>query len=212
VATHTKVWSQDIDKYIQAVGGREALSNIFALRCTIRVKYSQQKDYVSKQTITKDGLYKCETNELFGTRIVLYDGKKMVELAPTGHTYYPSNGEINEYVKRTFLLGEPWIALNADTITFIGEDVDSVHQYFVYKVKYLAFERTYFISKIDNLLYKVSMFNGKTVTYFSDYRQVGQLKIPFKREGFVDGESELSTFYLNIEFNPKLTQTYFRVD
>lgn len=186
--------SQNILQYLDAVGGKERWEAISSLKVESTV------DYFSKNYNNIGGVQDLEVNQILravnsfgkyyckilsvknGSRKLVYDGKKMKESTSEGFAYEVDDNVIEQYKKREIHFGEPWLALKADSIKYLGEESESQIVYEVYKVIYLGLVRKYFIERNSHLLHKVSMFNDASVTILEDYKSVNGYLIPFTRK------------------------------
>ena len=212
-----------INEYVGAVGGMErwkSIQNVVIksetnyytkMHSSNGTKLTPEKSF-SRRVITSEGHFFLETTTLrSGKRRIVYNGIKMKEISPSGFVYEDSNEIINQYKMREIHLGEPWIAMHADSVTFIGKEVDGKNEFLVFLVTRLDFNRKYYILKSTMLLFKVTLFDGNTQAFFEDYRDVDGYKIPFKITGYVGGIMEHETVLKEVKVNAKIQASLFEM-
>jgi hypothetical protein len=213
-----QLFAQDIEGYLHAVGGKENLKSTINIRLSYTVEYypskhEQPKSYAIIKIVNDKGFYRCEYyNEVDGKSLLVFDGKEMMEIRPTGYIYKLSGNEIDEYRRREIYFGEAWLALNAERINYIGEERVSSIDCYVYDINSYGMTRKFYIGKNDSLLHKVTMYNGVTSLILSDYQSIGPFKIPLTRIGYINNQIESVTHIGKVEFNIDLPNTFFEID
>lgn len=210
-----------IDDYINAVGGVEKWRSIRNISITAEVNYyaktysadgiqmKPEKSWTHK-LILADGRYFSENITVEGSkRRSVYDGSTMKQISPDGFIYEETTEVVGQYKKREIHLGEAWIAANADEVKFLGEESDAGNEYLVFLVTRLNFDRKYYVLKANNRLFKVTLFNGVTESFFEDYRDVDGYLVPFKITGYVNGTIEHETLVKEVKVNTAVPSTLF---
>ncbi len=210
-----------INSYLEAVGGEERWKGLSSLIVEAESEYikSASGNLLAPQISTKShtravsripDLFKIEIVGLRnGNYTLICNGKELREIFEGGHETNAPEYIINEYKKRSFHLGEPWIVLNAEKVEYLRNEIVDNKDCSVFSVIRLGLERLYYIQNEDNLLYMVSMFEGKAITYFSDYRNMNGYLVPFKKRGFVTGKLEVESTIKKIEFNSSIPDSEF---
>jgi len=210
-----------IEDYLNAVGGKEKWRSMDNIFIKSEVSY-YNKTYTSSgihlrlekvwstKIITADGRYFSESTTIEGgKRRTIYDGYTMKEISPDGFVYEDTEEVIRQYRMREIHLGEAWIATNADEVKFLGEESDGKIELLVFLVTRLDFDRKYYVVKSNNRLFKVTLFNGITQSFFEDYRDIDGYLIPFKITGYVNGTMEQETFVKDVRINTVVSSTLF---
>ncbi len=210
-----------INHYLEAVGGERQWKGLSSLIVESESEYIESAvgDLILPPISSKNhtraisrtpGYFKLEISSLSnGKYKLIYNGKELKEIFEGGHETSAPEYIIDEYKSRSFHLGEPWIVLNAEKVKYIRNEIVDSRDCSVFSVMRMGLERLFYIHNDDNLLYMVSMFDGKTLTYFSDYRNINGYIVPFRKRGFVNGKLEVESFIKKIEFNPSIPDSEF---
>lgn len=209
-----KIYPQNLQGYLQTIGGTELLRNTTSIKITYECEYySKDKIVPTKSKGTKVvnsmGWFRIESEvEGYGPRLITFNGKEMKEIF-LGFPYSPSEKEKKAYHTTEANMGEPWICLNAEGVKYLGEERSGEFANQIFEVKYKDLVRIFYIGRNDSLLNKVLMFNGVARILYSDYRKVEGLTIPFKKIGYSNDLVEVVTVIKSVEFNIEYPPSFF---
>ena len=211
--------SQKIDKYFDASGGVSLWRSLENIVVEAETKHYEKnygagdsvsvKTVQSREIITREGLFRGEYKSDGQMHKTIFDGSNLKDIGPTGFVYEHSDAVLDQYFGRVFHLGETWIAIKSNIVKFVDIVIEGNNLYEVYDIEFRKMERKYYISKTTGLLYKVSMFGGRTMTVFGDYRNVAGYVIPFRKTGYINGRIELVKVIRRVQINQALDSSIF---
>lgn len=213
------------EKYLVAVGGKEKWQKVKSLEMEYEVLY---KDVEPKSqhlaTSTKSSYHKILQNgERYfsesasiaeGKRRMIYNGKQLIEINPQGNKII-SQAEseiIIEHKRRTFHYGAPWVVIHSEKMEYLGEETVNDIPCQVLEVTYRGLAQKYYIRNDNNLLLMISMFDGLTKTYFSNYKEIQGYNVPHFTSGYINGQLEIEKELKRIVFNGTISDSIFEVD
>ena len=214
---------QVIDRYITFVGGAGKWKAVRSVVCAGTYNYGGM-EFPFRSFATAPDHYKFIVPFNGKSFIQAYDGSK-------GWKIDAFNGE----TQRTVLTGKnarammneadvelesPWINYKAKGHRAELEGTDTVNGVRCYRIRLIrkgGEEETGFFSSEDGALLEklapsknTELKNSLLATYYSDYRQVSGLRIPFLSVSKSDGDTILKIILSKVEVNAPVTENEFR--
>jgi zinc protease len=201
-----------IDKYLTALGGKANLEKIKSLRMSAEIEVQGQKIEVIAIKKSPNQMANIQKLPLaFGGAEMksIYDGKRGANISPQGKQDVLGDDLAEmDYMSRMFIETEyQQLGLKAE----LGE-IKSIQDRPAFEITYTAPNGRKLIRSYDvETGLAVKNVQGPQVGYPKDYKEVQGIKFPHTL--VVNSQmGELPIKFVNIEINPKLEESVFKID
>ncbi len=201
------------DKYLQARGGREKLENVHSL---IKVEEEHMGPMLSKSTSKMKSPNKMLIiREMQGRKMLIKFNGEQGYMEKMGSKQMIPPAEVAKMKARNGIFGD---ILHTENMEMSLEGIEPVNGKDTYKVKTVqnGEEKYFYFDKATGLLLKeeekaINPQDGKEMiipVYYSDYRDVDGIKIPFKKSSVMMGQ-EVQGEIKEIQINPVIDDSEF---